>query len=803
MNLAVSGSDKSIAFLAGPGEMAKRTRCFDWDVTSLGPPDGWRPTLKAMVRMMLTTQHPTFIFWGPEHICLYNDAYLASLGPEKHPAILGAPARSAWSEVWPVIGPQIKLVLRGEGATWHKNQLVPIVKNGKLEDGYWTYSFGPIDDEMAPNRVGGVLVLCTEATEQVLSGRRAEQEREHFKRLFDQAPTFTALLTGPTHVFELANPGYRRLVGNRRLIGETVAAAVPEALDQGHVALLDEAYRSGKAFTASGARFDVRTSSSGPYRERYIDFVYQPIKNLAGEVTGIFVEGVDVTDRRNAERSLQLSEDQFRMAVESSSLGTFEIDLKTHEVVLSSNAKSMFGLRGDRHTLAMVLAVIHPDDVDVVSSAVDHVEANDSDGMIRLRHRVTSDSDDLRTLSLSGRLVSDGASPRLMGVVWDVTEQQELLDTLQRADRRKDEFLATLAHELRNPLAVIRTSANLLLYPDLAPSKLAWCGELIQRHAVTMSALLDDLLEVSRISNGKLELRKSLISVDSVVRSAVEAASRDIDAKGHAFEVSMPEGEALFEADPIRMTQSLANLLTNAAKYTDPGGRIELKVLVDAQTVEFAVTDNGIGLSPEAIPSLFEMFRQVKGTLDRAQGGLGIGLAVTKGMVELHGGELRAVSGGLGKGSTFRVTLPRKLPLQIQLPVTQDGIQPPPETRARPRVLVVDDNVDAAAALAEILEMEGFEVCVANSGEQALAAVASYLPVAGVLDIGLGTGMDGHELARQLRKISGCEELFLIAVTGWGNRDDRERSAAAGFNSHLTKPVDPEAVLSLLSRCKR
>ena len=197
------------------------------------------------------------------------------------------------------------------------------------------------------------------------------------------------------------------------------------------------------------------------------------------------------------------------------------------------------------------------------------------------------------------------------------------------------------------------------------------------------------------------------------------------------------------------------------------------------------------------------MFRQVKGTLDRAQGGLGIGLAVTKGMVELHGGELRAVSGGLGKGSTFRMTLPRKLPLQIQLPVTQDGIQPPPETRARPRVLVVDDNVDAAAALAEILEMEGFEVCVANSGEQALAAVASYLPVAGVLDIGLGTGMDGHESARQLRKISGCEELFLIAVTGWGNRDDRERSAAAGFNSHLTKPVDPEAVLSLLSRCKR
>jgi signal transduction histidine kinase/CheY-like chemotaxis protein len=286
------------SFLAGGGVMGTHIRAHDWSRTPLGAPQDWPQPLRTVVRIMLNTGHPMYIFWGAEGTCLYNDAYSNSIGPERHPCSLGQPARQVWAEIWDIIGPQFEQVMSGGGATWHVNQLVPITRNGIREDVYWTYSYSPIDDETAPQGVGGVLVVCTETTQQVHLTRRALEEREQFAELFQQAPTFMTLLTGPNHVFELANPGYLALIGSRDILGRPLAQAVPEAIEQGYVALLDEVYRSGKPFTANGARYAMQPVPGGPVQVRYVDFVYQPIRNAEGAVRGIFVEGVDVTERK-------------------------------------------------------------------------------------------------------------------------------------------------------------------------------------------------------------------------------------------------------------------------------------------------------------------------------------------------------------------------------------------------------------------------------------------------------------------------------------------------------------------------
>ena len=367
-----------LPFLKSGGEMGERIRRFDWVTTPLGRPHAWRPALKAMVRIALTTQHPIFIFWGPDHICLYNDAYSASLGPEKHPGILGMKGRDAWPEIWPVIGPQIDLVLRGEGATWHENQHVPILRHGELQDVYWTYSYGPIDDDTSATGVGGILVICTETTRQVLDARRVATERERLAQLFEQAPGFMCMLTGPEHRFELANPAYMRLLAHRDIIGRTVSEAVPEAAGQGLVELLDGVYRSGKAVTGAGAALTL-ANADGELEEHVIDFVYQPITDEAGAVVGIFVEGSDATQRarvdealRQSAADLRVSEQQLRLATEAAEIGLWDVDLVSDTLFWPPLVKAMFGISADVPiSMDDFYAGLHPQDAHRVSGAFD------------------------------------------------------------------------------------------------------------------------------------------------------------------------------------------------------------------------------------------------------------------------------------------------------------------------------------------------------------------------------------------------------------------------------------------------
>jgi PAS domain-containing protein len=347
----------ALDFLLGGGEMGALMRAHDWATSSLGSPSGWPQSLRTAVRLMLNTGHPMYIWWGPELACLYNDAYCRSIGPERHPRSLGRPAREVWAEIWPIIGPQIEQVMSGRGATWHVDQLVPITRHGRVEDVYWTYSYSPIDDESAPGGIGGVLVVCSETTQQVLAARQLGAERDRLARLFEQAPIFMALLQGPEHRFEIANPAYLQLVGHRPVVGKTIAEALPEAAGQGYVALLDQRVRDGQAYSANGAKYEIQTTPNGPEEQRFLDFVYQPIKDAAGTVTGIFVLGADVTLQTQSYHALRESEASFRSALKAGRMGSWETDYPTRTRIWSqegwrcSASTSSTGAAGSAETM--------------------------------------------------------------------------------------------------------------------------------------------------------------------------------------------------------------------------------------------------------------------------------------------------------------------------------------------------------------------------------------------------------------------------------------------------------------------
>jgi signal transduction histidine kinase/DNA-binding response OmpR family regulator len=369
---------------------------------------------------------------------------------------------------------------------------------------------------------------------------------------------------------------------------------------------------------------------------------------------------------------------------------------------------------------------------------------------------------------------------------------------IQEANRRKDEFLAMLAHELRNPLAPILNAMHILRLGHGNGPALEQTRGMIERQVRNMVRLVDDLLDVSRITRGKIQLRKEIVDLPQAIARAVESTTPLLEARGHQLNVTLPPECLRLEADPTRLEQILANLLSNAAKYTEPGGRIELAAERGGDDVVLRVKDSGIGIAAEMLPHIFDLFMQAEGSLDRSQGGLGIGLTLVRRLVEMHGGRVQAFSDGLGQGSEFVVRLPAlKEPSPKMLePVTRARQAP-----ARPmRVLVVDDNKDAAESLAILLGLEGHQVRICYDGPAALTCGGPWRPEVVLLDIGL-PGIDGYEVARRLRAQDGTTGVLLVAITGYGQEEDRRRALEAGFDRHLTKPVDLTELRELLAGC--
>jgi len=375
----------------------------------------------------------------------------------------------------------------------------------------------------------------------------------------------------------------------------------------------------------------------------------------------------------------------------------------------------------------------------------------------------------------------------------EIASRERAEAALRETDQRKDEFLATLAHELRNPLAPIRQATLISMTEGASEAQKQWSHEVITRQVRHMSLLLDDLLDISRITRGTLELRTEMADLAEVVDAAIETSRPIIDAKHHSLQLDLPAEPTPFAADPLRMAQVLSNLLTNAAKYTDAHGTIQIRASADEQSVEISVTDSGVGLTPDALSALFTMFSQVRSTQDRSEGGLGIGLALSKGVVELHGGTIEARSAGPGKGSVFTVRIPRRT---IAGPVHAMTAATPPKTHKR-RVLIADDNRDAADSLSMLLQMAGHEITVVYDGQQALETIETSRPEVALLDIGM-PALDGYEVARRVRLDTRVRNMMLIAVTGWGQENDKARAETAGFDLHFTKPVEPTKLMELL-----
>jgi signal transduction histidine kinase/CheY-like chemotaxis protein len=373
--------------------------------------------------------------------------------------------------------------------------------------------------------------------------------------------------------------------------------------------------------------------------------------------------------------------------------------------------------------------------------------------------------------------------------------QRQMRDALAESDRRKDEFLATLAHELRNPLAPVRNATHILRARMPATPELQWARDVIDRQVIQMTRLIDDLMDVARISRGTIELRREHAALDEIVRTAVETSRPGIDMAGHELLVRMPSEPVYLDADVVRLAQVFSNLLNNAVKYTGPGGHIAVSVVRESDVVAVTVQDNGIGIPQDMLARVFEPFTQLDRSLERSKGGLGIGLALARRLVEMHGGSISAHSPGPGQGSRFVV----RLPVSPERSVGRaQGSTSPIAVHAGKRVLVADDNYDSATSLGMLLNDAGYDVRTAGDGAQALETAARFHPDIVLLDIGMPR-LNGYEVAHHIRGQPWGRDVLLVALTGWGGADHRRQTAEAGFDHHLTKPVDPGGLMQLLA----
>ncbi len=517
-------------------------------------------------------------------------------------------------------------------------------------------------------------------------------------------------------------------------------------------------------------------------------------------------------ERQAAELIAQ--DERLRLALSAGGLGSWRFEVGADEMECSETCKQNFGHSPSKPFLFRYLQeAIHPLDRERVRAAIERSLRTGEE--YDVEHRIIWPNGETRWLLVRGRTTQDktGGTLGMAGVSLDITDRKRMHEALEqsqaelarqaeelrRADRRKDEFLATLAHELRNPLAPIRTGMDLLARASDEQSRQRTLG-VMHRQLAHMVRLIDDLLDVSRITRGKLELKRQKISLATAIGAAVEASRPLIERKQQTLSVNIRDGAMCSDADLTRIAQVISNLLNNASNYTPGGGSIELDAERDGDSAVIRVRDNGIGIPSDRLEDVFELFSQVNRTLERSQGGLGIGLALVRSLVEMHGGTVKAESAGLEQGSTFTVRLPLvSEAVESEPPKPSSALASGPTKR---RVLVADDNEDAADLLTLSLEQAGYQTQTAYDGASALAGIALFTPDVAILDIGL-PDMTGYDLARELRRNGRSQRIALIALTGWGSPDDKRKAFEAGFDFHLTKPVDAKDLDAALKELER
>jgi len=530
-----------------------------------------------------------------------------------------------------------------------------------------------------------------------------------------------------------------------------------------------------------------------------------PVHNAAGEIVEWFGAASDITARKRAEEAVRQSQSRLTAALEIAELGIWEYDVAAARTSHDDRCREVFGLSGGPVSNDAMFDLVHPQDRPRVEQEVAAALDPRGNGVYDTEYRIVRSDGTERWVAVRGHASRPGGDAtgiprRFVGTLMDITNRKGAEEALREAnrqlaeaDRRKDEFIAILSHELRNPLAPIRYALPLLEREALGDAA-ARAVSVINRQVHHLVRLVDDILDVSRLTRGKIELRRERVTLESILGAATEAASPAIVAGRHTLTAALPDEPIWVDGDSGRITQALTNLLNNSAKYTPAGGQIALEATREDGQAVIRVRDNGIGIDPQALPTLFEMFRQINRG-DRPQGGLGIGLAFARRLVEMHGGSIEAHSAGAGRGSEFVVRLPviaeaHASDLQATASATRVA-------SGRLKVLVVDDNADFVQMLATSLESVGHNVRKALDGRSAIAVAVSYRPDVVLLDLGMPV-MGGLEVARELRRRPETADVRLVALTGWGQAQDRRRTEEAGFQHHLTKPTDPQELQALL-----
>ena len=899
--------------LAGGGQMGARLRDMDWRRTALGPVEGWSEALRTLVALMLASNQPMYIVWGPSRTFLYNDHYMPFLGA-KHPWALG---RDILEEVWPEIRNELEPLIASAAAgdpVHISSMRLMLERNGYPEETYFSFFFAPVRD--ASGSVAGMFGACSDITGQMQLERDLSASDARHRQVLENMDEAFVLFDRDFHVVEV-NPVTERLTGLHRdeLLGRLHWDLFPGTLESP----LGEMYLRAQATGRSESMEYHYVFENG--RQCWFEIRAFPVEE------GLAVFFHDITHRREEAESASLAAERVQLALDAGAiLATWVWLIAEDRISGDERFAHLFGLDEqacrDGIPLAIAVDAIHPDDRDRVNAAVEaalarggryrceyrvltrdgtwawveangRVEKDDNGKPVRFpgvllghdeRHRVEAERDRalalLRTFTETvpgvvyakdreGRLVvgnhgvadllgvpqsyfvgrtdlelladkaqaeavmandrrimhsgvaeqveeeiqlADG-SPAiwlstkapwfdeqgnvvgLIGASVDITERRRLIDALEQADRRKDEFLAMLSHELRNPLAPIRTAAELLRLAPGDEARVSKSAQIISRQVAHMTELVDDLLDVSRVTRGLVEFDRKPVDMRAVVAAAAEQTEPTVQLRRHTLAVETTGGPAFVLGDWHRLVQVVTNLLNNAAKYTPQGGAIRVALTVTEGEVAIEVIDNGVGIEPSLLPHVFDLFTQAARTPDRAQGGLGIGLALVRSIVRAHGGSIAASSGGLARGSTFRFVLPR----------TVVDLEPVAETRTSHTsapartVMLVDDNRDAADTLATVLRLLGHDVTIASGGHEALGLLALRANWdVFILDIGM-PDMTGHELANRLRERIGDHPARFIALTGYGQQHDEAESRAAGFHHHVVKPVDVERIAALLA----
>lgn len=781
------------------GELARLIRERDWSQTPLGPRETWSESLQAVVALMLHSQQPMLLWWSAELVQVYNDAYVPSFGSDRHPKALGQRAAECWPEAWETAVRDVELAFTTGQPSYHHDRLIPVLRNGKMEDVYWTYGYSPVFDG---DRIGGVLCIVTESTSRVLALRRLHTARvladaiglstTRAQLVVDAAKVLAATPEDAPWVLAL-DLGVAAGAQVLACHGTDDASGVADALryaPSGDVRQLGTSSGPAVAVVLASKSSVERhaivmgLSSRLPYDDAYgahVRAVFGQIANAAQRIDSqqarVAAEGA---------RNDLLLQAPFAAALLVGPRWRFDLANALYERMVQ---RPVVGR--EWHDC---FPELHGTPVEqILRNVYERGEAFDANEqhvpLARLGDGVLEDRYfDFNMIPIrSGGEIIDA----MMVVAIEVTAKVLARREIEAASRAKDEFLAMMGHELRNPLAPIVTALALMREQGVQSREVTT----IERQVGHMTRLVDDLLDISRITQGKIELRKTTTEVIAIVDHAVETVAALLEQRTHRLALDVPF-DLCWHGDATRLEQVLSNLLVNAARYTDPGGHISISARgVGEGDVELRVRDTGRGMDAELLARAFQPFVQSDRGKDRREGGLGLGLAIVKGLVALHGGTVTAHSDGPGHGSELVVRVPGRVPRPANAMMTPRSTRLPSARGPRRRVMLVDDNEDAAQLSAEILRLAGHEVHVAYDAPSAIALADRVAPELAILDIGLPV-MDGYELVRRLRASSAS--CRYVALTGYGQREDVERAHDAGFERLLVKPVAIDVLLGVV-----